>query len=162
MPTEIDHGAIKTRIKAILEANTSLYDPNNTDGDRLLSVDLGFPFNNDSVPQIMPSAFIYLSSETITRSGIVQSNVHKALEHDVNYNIVFIVAESDSKTTEAQLDTFQKEILETLEGNAQLDLSSDPKVDTSTPERVDTLRQDFNGQVVQGRIITLNCMISTG
>lgn len=160
--TEIDHNAIKTRIKTILESNSSLYDPSNTDGNRLIAIELGFPFNNDTVPQLLPSAFVYLSSEAITRSGIVQTNVHKALEHDVNYNIVFVVAESDSKTTETQLDAFQKLILETLEANAQLDLNTDPKVDTSTPQRIDTLRQDFNGQVVQGRIITLNCMISTG
>lgn len=163
MATEIDHTQIKTRIKDILESNVTLYDPSSTDGTKLLSVDLGFPFNNDSIPQVMPSAFVYFENETIRRRGTDQSNAITHVEHDVKYKIAVVIAETTSKQTETQLDSFQKLILESLEENVVLNSGgTDPKADTSLVEKVNSLRKDFNGQVIQGREITFGFTVSSG
>lgn len=158
----IDHTAVKSRIESILEANSALYDASSTDGTKLTSIEPGFPFNNDLIPQIIPSAFIYKLSEINRQRGSRSGEAIVYLEHEVRYNIAFLVAETTSKVTETQLDTFEKAIIETLSANIQLKSGgSDPLCDTSFPERIDLIRQNIGGKWIQGRTITLKCTMTT-
>jgi len=72
MATELDHNAIKAKIVAILQANTSLYTTTAETGE-LRSIEVGYPQGDDLTDKMFPYAFVTNSRiqfELITNSGV--------------------------------------------------------------------------------------------
>lgn len=159
---EFNHDTIKTKIVAILQANTTdLYTTTGEEG-KLNSIEVGYPQGDDLTDADPPYAFVTNSSssfETITSEGIIVSNAIEALDHTFNYEITVVVNEEDSRTAENKLDGFQKIILDTLEADTTLTGTGTADVDKSFPVRIDKLRtsSDTEGKGFKGRIITLRC-----
>jgi len=165
MATELDHNAIKAKIVAILQANTSLYTTTAETGE-LRSIEVGYPQGDDLTDKMFPYAFITNSRiqfELITNRGAVVSDAISALEHIMNYDITVVVLEKDSRTAESTLDAFQNTILETLEADSNLTGAGSASVDRSFPARVEELRigVDLRGKGIRGRILTLRCIKTT-
>jgi hypothetical protein len=165
MATELDHDAIKSKIVAILQANTSLYTTTGETGE-LRSIEVGFPQGDSLSDKMTPYAFVTNSTgpfETI-KTGTVISAAIKVLEHSFNYDITVVVLEKDSRTAETALDDFQKLILQTLEADHSLIGAGSASVDDSAPLRIDFLRipRGDRGKGLKGRIITLRCSKVTG
>jgi len=164
MATEIDHNATKQQIVDILQANTDLYDED--DEDKITYLEVGEPEGTPlPTPPTYPALWVTNSRtlETIIRKGINDSNNHAYLTHDVNYLLKLMVTEQDSIVAEKQLDDFQKEIMETLEADILLTgvtpLTLGP--DDSWPSRVETFRQELDGQGNRGKTITWTLLFTT-
>lgn len=166
---ELNHDTIKTKIVAILKANTSLYTTTGEAGE-LRAIEVGFPqgtFQGTSLSDAMlPYAYVTNSTgpfETI-KTGTVVSNAQKFIEHFFNYDIVVVVLEKDARAAESLLDDLQELVLETLEADHSLTGTGTASVDSSTPLRVDRLRVGTGdeGRGIKGRIITLRCSKVTG
>jgi hypothetical protein len=164
MATELDHDVIKTKIVAILKANTSLYTTTGEAGE-LRAIEVGYPqasFNAGQLADaLLPYSYITNSTgpfETI-KAGTVVSNAITILEHTFNYDIVVVVLEKDSRAAEVLLDELQKLILQTLEADHNLTGTGSASVDDSQPLRIDHLRvgNDDQGRGIKGRVITLKC-----
>jgi hypothetical protein len=155
---ELNHNTIKTKIVAILKANTSLY-TTTAEANKLRSIEVGYPQGSSLSDSMPPYAYVTNSNpfESITNRGSVVSNGVKMLEHSFQYDIVFVVNESDSRTSELRLDNLQKTILDTLEADVDLTGTGSAEVDNSFPIRVDDLRVERSdkGMGFNGRVITL-------
>lgn len=165
MPTEINHNLVKQQIVDILQNNTTLYD---VDVElKMTYIEVGVPQGTPlPTPPTYPALWVTNSRtlETINRKGIVSSNQHAYLTHDVNYLITFMVNQQDSIEAEQILDKFQKLIMETLEADVPLATGSQTlpvSPDDSYPERVETFRQENDGQPVRGRTITWHLKFTT-
>ena len=162
--TELDHDAIKERIKVRLEAVVALFDAN--DLTKIRAIEVGFPEGDPFDPENMDHIYISnaVTLESITPAGNSSDDEWKSLRHIVRYEIVTIVNASTAREAEEKLDDFQKLILEELEENPQLKTGAgaDPLVHVCWPERVDVVRQGAFGTPVQGRKITLRCQVDTG
>lgn len=156
--TEINHNLVKQQMIDIIQNNPTLYDIN--DETKLTYAEVGIPDGNPlPTPPTYPALLITNSRtlETINRKGIISSNQHTYLTHDVNYLITFIVNQRDSIEAERILDEFQKLIMETLEADILLDTGSQTlpiSPDDSWPDRVETFRQENDGQPIRGKTIT--------
>ena len=161
---EIDHNATKQQIVNILQANTSLYDED--DESKITYLEVGEPQGNPlPTPPTYPALWVTNSRtvETILRKGINDANNHAYLTHEVNYLLKLMVVEEDSIVAEQKLDAFQKLIMETLEADILLlstaALTLGP--DDSYPSRVETFRQELDGQGIRGKTITWTLLFST-
>lgn len=155
---ELNHNTIKSKIIAILKANSSLY-TTTAEANKLRSITVGFPQGTSLSDSMPPYCYVTNASpfESITNQGSVVSNGIKMLEHVFHYDIVFVVNESDSRTGELRLDNFQKTILDTLEADVDLTGTGSAEVDNSFPIRIDDLRVEAGerGRGFKGRIITI-------
>ncbi len=163
MAVEIDHDDIKTQIETILKANSTLFDVTGAN-NKIRIIEVGPPKISNTgeiMDTTLPHIWITNSAgpfETIRNTGTLTGNVVKALEHTFHYDIIIIVDSKDAEFSEEDLDDFQKETLQTLE--ADVDLNA--KVDISFPIRVDLLPHSgtkIGGK--QGRKITLRCVKTT-
>jgi hypothetical protein len=154
MASELNRNTIKDAIVAVLQANTSLYDPTGSPGE-LRVIQTGRPEDelNDAG---MPYAFVRNSRgafETIVPQNIKVSDASRLIEHELFFDIVVVVNEKDSRFAENALDDFQELILETIEENQDLNGS----VDTSDPVRVSDFPMPSITNGKQGRVITISC-----
>lgn len=163
--TEINHNLVKQQIVDILQANTNLYDI--SDETKITYLEVGVPDGNPlPIPPTYPALWVTNSRtlETINRKGIVPFNQRAFLTHDVNYLITFMVNQQDSIEAEKTLDEFQKIIMETLEGDTPLSTGDQDLLvfpDDTYPDRVETFRQENDGQPIRGRTITFHLKFTT-
>lgn len=156
---------MKQQIIDIIQNNATLYDVN--DETKLVYAEVGVPPGNPlPTPPAYPGLWITNARqlETIIRKGVITSDQHSYLTHDVNYLITFMVNQQDSIEAEKVLDEFQKLVMETLE--ADVDLSSGSQTlpvspDDTWPERVETFRQEQDGQPVRGKTMTFHLKFTT-
>lgn len=157
MATELDHNDIKIQIKAILEANATLYDVTGADS-KIRQVNVGHPDHPKGLEDIYPSIYITNANplERISQSGSMTTSSESIspLTHLFRYKIVLQAQGKGSRATEVLLDDWQKVILETLEADHKLKNGGAAKVDGSRPEIIETFGAVQNGKPVQGRIIT--------
>jgi len=166
MVTELDIWEIKARIEAILEANTSLYDVAGVAGTKLISIETGAP-NTDTVPQLLPSA--YITNDDIFDTEIepwnVSSNVGSTFEHELSFLIIVMVGEQSPRLAENYLDDFVKLIKETLKANYDLRNPStglDPKVASSRFETAGMLNPSiYKSNQINGIVLRLRCKAYT-
>ena len=157
MPTELDHDAIKNKIKDILEGNATLYDATGALG-KVRQINVGHPDHKNGLEDVFPSIYV-TNSNPLDRIKIAGSITRSSeslspLLHTFRYKIVLQEKTKGSRTTEQSLDDFQKLLLESLEEDHQLKNGGSAVVDSSRPESVETFKNDLNGKSVQGRIIT--------
>lgn len=163
--TEIDHNATKQQIVDILQNNTNLFDVN--DETKITYLEVGEPPGNPQpTPPTYPALWVTNARtlETIQRKGINTSNRHAYLTHTVNYLLKLMVVEQDSIVAEQQLDNFQKLIMETLEDDVALSSGSQTLTiapDDTWPERIETFRQELDGQGIRGKTITWNLLFTS-
>lgn len=151
---ELNRNTIKDAIVALLQSNSSLYDPTGTPGE-LRVIQTGRPEDelNDAG---MPYAFIRNSKgpfENIQTQNIAVSDASRLIVHELFFDVVFVVNEKDARFAELALDNFQELILETLEGDQDIGGT----VDTSDPIRVTDYPMPSLLTGKQGRIITIRC-----
>lgn len=199
--TELNHNIIKQQMVNILQV-AALYNIN--DETKITYLEVGEPNGNPlPLPPTYPAIWVTNSRplETIKPSGVITSDSHTILSHDVDYEIKLMVNEEDSIVAEKSLDDFQKILMETLEADVNFKGSNGWLVGTayvikdivsyggalyqasasttgdippaspwvfltrlpndSWPSRVDTFRQNQDGQPVRGRTITWKCKITT-
>ncbi len=162
MATEIDHDQIKTKIVAILKANTTLF----TDSDltKIRSIDVGFPTGDPLQDQMFDYIFITNSVpfESIANQTSRVSNAIVSLVHTFSYDIVIIVNGKDARDAELKLDDFRKLTLETLEADVTLTGTGSVEVDDSFPVSVQPFRPGELQEPKKGIVITLRCIKTTG
>ena len=149
---EADIWAIKTRIRDILEANTTL-------SSYFRDFQVGAPNGNISNDQPMPYLFVTNDENLIEEdeeASTVQNDTPVTSIHTLHFIIVYMSQEKDGPTNEKALDDISITIKETLKANHHLKhptLSNDPKAFRSYPEETRTLNRDTIGEEVQGRAI---------
>ena len=152
MVTEIDLWAIKTRIKDILENDTTL-------NDYFRDFHLGAPSGNVGEGQPMPYLFVTNDEGLIEEdeeASTVQDDVPVTSRHVLHFMIVYMIAEKDGPTTEKALDDIGKTIKEVLKTNHHLKhpVTNDlPMAFRSFPEETRPLNTAKLGQEVQGRVL---------
>jgi hypothetical protein len=163
--TEINHNLVKQQMVDILQNNTTLFDVDNE--AKITYLEVGEPPGNPfPTPSTYPALWITNARtlETISRKGTNDSNRHSYLIHDVTYQLKLMVVEQDSIIAEKQLDNLQKLIMETLENDITLSSGSQTLTispDDTWPERVETFRQELDGQAVRGKSITWHLQFAT-
>lgn len=123
--TEIDHQVVKQQMVNILQAKTTLYDKDATDGtNKFTYLEVGEPNGTVlPVPDSYPGLWVTSSRplETIKPSGTIPGSSHILLNHDVDYDIKYLINEADSIIGEQRLDIFQKAIMEALEADIRFE-----------------------------------------
>ena len=157
MVTEVDHQAIKIRIKGILQANGDLYDSTGREG-KLVDIFVGRPYSNNIQAHPTPYAFIANDDnlEEQEASGVVEGNVTTATKHTCHYIIVIVDIAQDGREVEKKLDNLQKLLLQVLKAKFELRKpvgSTDPLCNYSFPERVRVFNASDDGKPLQGREI---------
>lgn len=155
MVTEIDHQAIKTRIKDIIEADEDLFDKKGEDG-KLVEVFVGRPFSNSLSAHSTPFCFITNDDlmEQDRATGSIESNAATISNHIIRYQVVLVDDGTDGQDAEKLLDNLQKKLKERLKSNITLvkpSDSSDPLVHFSWPEQTTQFFSGESGEVLQGR-----------
>ena len=165
MVTEVDHHAVKTRIKDILIADATVYDSTGRSG-KLVDVFVGRPYNNSLTAH--PNPFLFITNadnlEEAEPSGVVESNVTTATKHQCHYLLVIVDAAQDGREVEKSLDNLQKLVLQTIKAKFELRKptdSTDPKCNYSFPDRVRVFNASDDGKPIQGREIHLRVDIVT-
>jgi len=157
MVTEVDHQAIKVRIKEILQANAGLYDSTGREG-KLVDVFVGRPYMNNLQAHPTPYAFIANDDnlEEQEASGVVEGNVTTATRHTCHYIIVIVDIAQDGREVEKKLDNLQKLLLQVLKAKFELRKpvgGTDPKCNYSFPDRIRVFNSSEDGKPIQGRLI---------
>lgn len=164
MVTEVDHHAIKTRIKDIVKADATVFDSSGSDG-KFVDCFVGRPYNDAITTHPTPYLFITNDDnlETQKEIGVVQSNTVKATEHTIRYLLVMVDQAQDGRVVEKDLDNLGKNLLQVLKAKFELRNSAgaDPKCNYSLPERITVFNTSLNGKPVQARTIVLKLIIST-
>jgi len=165
MATELDHDTIKTKIVAILKANSSLF-TSTAEENKLRAIEVGYPQGDDLSDAMPPYAFVTNSDaqfETINQQGSVTSNSITGLVHTFHYDITIVVNQTDSRKAEVLLDELQKLTLQTLEADYNLTGTGTADVDGSHPSSVKklTVGKDNEGKGFKGRVLTLRCIKTT-
>jgi len=152
MVTEIDLWEIKTRIKDILEADTTL-------ADFFRNFHVGAPAGNLAEGQPMPYLFITNDEGLIEEdeeASTVQNDIPVTSKHTLHFMIAYMINEKDGPTVEKSLDDIGKTIKEVLKANHHLKdptLNNDPMAFRSYPEETRVLNRDKIGQEIQGRVL---------
>ena len=164
----VDHNKNKTRIVAILKADTTVFDEGKTAGKlREIFVGMHAP-KAISGSNTAPFLYVTNGNPILTKrpKGVVQSNAQTYYESTVRYNLNFVSKAKDkAENSEKQLDDLELLISTALEKNFTLfnpSTSLDPICISSYIERVDSLQfTEKKGNLDQGRTITLNLQIIT-
>lgn len=152
MVTEIDLWAMKTRIKDILEADTTL-------NDYFREFHVGAPVGNIAKSQPMPYLFITNDEGLIEEdeeASTVQNDAPVTSKHTLHFMIAYMAKQKDGPTTEKALDDISKTIKEVLKVNHHLKIPvtlTDPLAFRSFPEETRPLNRDQIGEEVQGRVL---------
>jgi len=162
MAVEVDHDAIKTKIAAILAANTTLF----TDSDltKIRSIGVGFPPGDPFQAEMFDYIFVTNSSpfETIAQDVTIISNAIESLVHTFNYDIVIVVNGKDSRDAEEKLDDFQKLVLQTLEADVTLTGAGTADADYSQAISIQPFRPGGTLELgKKGRVITFRVVLTT-
>ena len=165
MVTEVDHHAVKTRIKDILQADPLLYDSTGSP-EKLVDVFVVRPYNNSITAHTTPFCFISNEDnlEEQEPDGVVENNASKSTRHDCHYLLVIVDDAQDGREVEKLLDNLGKKTMQTLKANFELrkpDGLTDPKCDWSFPERVSAFQASENGKPIQGRAIHFHIIVHT-
>ena len=164
MVTEVDHHAIKTRIKEIVQASATVYDSTGSDG-KFVDCFVGRPYNDAITTHPTPYLFITNDDnlEEQEPTGVVESNAITATKHTVRYMLVMVDQAQDGRQVEKDLDALGKNLLQVIKGKFELRDSSgaDPKCNYSFPDRVRVFNTSMNGKPVQARTIFLRLEIIT-
>ena len=101
MVTEVDHHAIKNRIRDIVKADATVYDSTGSDG-KFIDCFVGRPYNDAITTHPTPYLFITNDDnlETQKEIGVVQSNTIKATEHTVRYLLIMVDQAQDGRQVE--------------------------------------------------------------
>ena len=101
MVTEVDHHAVKTRIKDILKADPLLYDSTG-EPSKLVDVFVGRPYNNSITAHTTPFCFISNEDnlEEQEPDGVVENNASKSTRHDCHYLLVLVDDAQDGREVE--------------------------------------------------------------
>ena len=164
MVTEVDHLAIKTRIRDIVQADASIYDSSGSDG-KFVDCFVGRPYN-DSI-STHPTPYLFITNddnlEEQEPSGVVESNAITATKHTVRYMLVMVDQAQDGRQVEKDLDILGKNLLQVIKGKFELRDSSgtDPKCNYSFPDRVRVFNTSLNGKPLQARTIFFRLEIIT-
>lgn len=149
MVTEVDFGTIKNKIIQIIKADNTLFDESNKAGDRFRSVDLGVPDAKNWLNEPMPYCRVTNNTDLDVAKpfgGVVGTAV-SATYHIMQFLIIVVAQEKDSKTVEQTLDTIHKKLLERLKADHTLGGT----VKTSFPIRTRQLASGtFDGKSVDG------------
>lgn len=165
MVTEVDHNAVKNRIKDILKADATLYDSTGRQG-KLVDIFVGRPYNNSLTAHPNPFCFIANDDnlEESEPSGQAVSNTIKATTHVCHYIIVIVDIAQDGREVEKKLDDLQKLLLQTLKAKFELRKptdSTDPMCNYSFPDRIRVFNSNDDGKPLQGRLIHFRVEITT-
>ena len=164
MVTEVDHHAIKNRIRDIVKADATVYDSTGSDG-KFVDCFVGRPYNDAITTH--PTPYLFITNDDNMESqkeiGVVQGNILQATEHTVRYLLVMVDQAQDGRQVEKDLDTLGKNLLQVLKSKFELRNSAgaDPKCNYSLPERITVFNTSQNGKPVQARTIVLKLLITT-
>jgi hypothetical protein len=160
MVTELDHNAIIARIKAILEADTNVFNPT---GGKLRKIIAGRPVEGDTYPY----AWIELESEedkpfeAVTSGGVPVLLSQTSSWHKFNYVITLAILRNKSEKSEEDFLTLVKAVKERMKSNVDLRNPADgtnAKVKMTHPIRMSIRRgADRKGNPVVVGIVTLQC-----
>ena len=164
MVTEVDHHAIKTRIKEIIQADATVYDSSGSEG-KFVDCFVGRPYNDSLTAHPTPYVFITNDDnlEEQEPTGVVESNAITATKHTVRYMLIMVDQAQDGRQVEKDLDTLGKNLMQVIKAKFELRDSSgaDPKCNYSFPDRVRIFNTSMNGKPVQARTIFLRLEIIT-
>tara|TARA_R110002020_G_scaffold64430_3_gene170942 strand:+ start:666 stop:1166 length:501 start_codon:yes stop_codon:yes gene_type:complete len=165
MVTEVDHHAIKTRIKDILKADPLLYDSTG-EPNKLVDIFVGRPYADNISAHTTPFCFIANEDnlEEQEPDGVVENNTSKSTRHDCHYFLCIVDDAQDGREVEKLLDNLGKLTMQTLKANFELRKPvglTDPKCDWSFPERVSVFNASDNGKPIQGRSIHFHVITHT-
>ena len=164
MVTEVDHHAVKTRIRDIVKADATVYDSTGSDG-KFVDCFVGRPYN-DAI-SAHPTPYLFITNddnmEEMEAVGVVASNTVKATKHTIRYMLVMVDQAQDGRQVEKNLDAIGKNLMQVLKGKFELRDSSDadPKCNYSFPDRVRVFRSNENGKPLQGRVVHLRLEVIT-
>jgi len=164
MVTEVDHHAIKNRIRDIVKADATVYDSTGADG-KFVDCFVGRPYNDAITTH--PTPYLFITNDDNMESqkevGVVQSNILQATEHTIRYLLVMVDQAQDGRQVEKDLDDLGKNLLQVLKSKFELRNSAgaDPKCNYSLPERITVFNTSLNGKPVQARTIVLKLLITT-
>ena len=164
MVTEVDHHAIKTRIKEIVQANPTIYDSSGAEG-KFVDCFVGRPYNDSLTAHPTPYLFITNDDnlEEQEPTGVVESNAITATKHTVRYMLIMVDQAQDGRQVEKDLDTLGKNLMQVIKAKFELRDSSgaDPKCNYSFPDRIRVFNTSMNGKPLQARTIFLRLEIIT-
>ena len=160
----LDHDDIKEQIKAILEADSSLYDATGASGKvRQINVEY-----SDFLPRFsdpLPSIFIKNSIpfERVQKIGTKTrgSESNTALLSNFRYDIVIATEGKGARDTINKLDDFQKLVIEAIDADHKLKNGGALKVHDCTYESSKNFNDAVNNKKIQGRIVTFVCKMVT-
>ena len=165
MVTEVDHHAIKVRIKEILQADAETYDSTGSP-NKLVDIFVGRPYANNLSAHPTPFCFIANEDnlEEQEAEAVVENSAVQATKHECFYLICMVDDAQDGREVEKLLDKLGKQVMQTLKAEFELRKpsdNSDPKCSWSMPERVSVFEASQNGMPIQGRAIHFKIIVHT-
>lgn len=150
--TEIDLWAMKTRIKDILENDTTL-------AAYFRKFHVGMP--SGGIPECNPKPFLFVTNdegliEEDEEASTVINDEPVTSRHVIHFMIAFMDKGKNGPATEKRLDDIHKTIKEVLKENHHLKhptADNDPLAFRSFPEESRPLNPELLGKEIQGRAI---------
>lgn len=170
--TEIDHQAIKARIKAILEADTTLFKLADKKGGLVNSISIGLPdgYNWSKIPFDYIVISNDLNFEMDQPFGAVigtnpTSNISTSM-HTIRYMVIMMASGPTTAITESKLDAIHKETKQALKNNVKLTKPSDGTNDLNVIQSICRTSKYVDGGSnkglsINGIILTLEVKIVT-
>ena len=165
MVTEVDHHAIKIRIRDILKADPNSYDSSGSP-NKLVDVFVGRPYANNLSAH--PTPFCFIANEDNLEDqepeAVVEGSAVKATKHDCYYLVCLVDDAQDGREVEKLLDDLGKTVMQTLKAKFELRNptdATDPKCSWSMPERVSVFESSQNGMPILGRAIPFHIIVHT-
>ena len=163
MVTDVDHQTILAKLVVVLQGNSDIFETPPEDSNKFRTISVGMPDFNEIFELPMPSCYVVHDESEVDRDeqeGPTSSGVELASKVSFTYLIIFVAQGKDSKTVEAKLDTFEKEIKETLKSNKKLGdvgaVTTNTVVHNSRIVSTTHLNPVLLGHEQQGRVIKLN------
>ena len=166
--TGVKHFEVKTRIKDIIEADTTIFNKQGRDG-KVKEVFIGWPQdkNLESSKHQKPYIFISNSSrwEEQQQRGPTTNNVMGSTLHTVRYELFVIDKGVSSADVEERVDKLHEKLVITLKKNATLikpkaATPPDPKCEKFELVRTERLNERI-GEKIDGFKITMELIIIT-
>lgn len=158
MVTEPDSTAIKNAIIALLQADTTLWNPpTHTTGD-FTQIELGIPDNEVYEGLNYPVCFVTNAEdfEEDKPFGPVVANSLGTSEHIMRFKIIFLAHEETAQQVEIKLDALYKRIKEVLKANNNIN----GLVTESFPIRGGSFMVgQLRGKPIDGRVILHVCRV---
>lgn len=162
MVTDIDHTTVQDKLVTVLQGNGAIFETPPEDANKFRSLVRGSP-DLDKIQELpMPSLYVISDEREIDKyesEGPKTDGVVSKAKVTFIYDIVFVAQANTSARTEEKLNTFQKEIKETLQSNVRLGdvgaVTTNTVVHNSRILRVETLDPTVLGHQQQARMIVL-------